>query len=96
MIVPCETFTVVGTPTPTLPMVVLFSLFSTPLRPELFFDHPNVVRRATDSTRGRGGSPKIRSGLAGEMTHPLDSADTVDGTLGLIVICCDALESGEG
>lgn len=77
-------------------MVVLFSLFSTPFRPVLFFEHPIPARRTVDPTRGRGGSPKTRSGLAGEMTHSFDSTDTVDGIFGLIVICCNALESGEG
>lgn len=79
-----------------LPMVLLFSLLSTPFRPVLFFDHPNAARRAVDPARVRGGSPKTRSGLSGEMTHPFDSADTFDGMFGLIVICCNAVESGEG
>ena len=93
MIVPCETFTVVGA---TLAIVELFSLFSTPPRPVLFFDHPNAVRRAVDPTRGRGGRPKTRSGLLGRTAHSFDSTGAADGTFGLIEICCNALESGEG
>ena len=95
IIVPCETFAVAGAPMLMFPMVVLFSLFSTPFRPVLLFDHPNATRRAVDPMRVRGGSPKTRSGLSGEITQPFDSAGTVDSTFGSITICCNALESGE-
>lgn len=94
--VPWETFAVVGALMLMLPIVVLFSLLSALFRPLLFFDHPNAVRRAVDAARGRGGSPKTRSGLSGETTHSFDTFDTFDGIFGLIVICCNAVESGEG
>ena len=72
-----------------LPTLMLFSLFSRPFRPVLLLDHP-------EATQARGESPKTGLGLSGEVIQPLDSIDTIAGTLGLIVICCSALENGEG
>ena len=79
-----------------LPTLVLFSLFSRPFRPVLLLDHPEATRRAVDATQTRGESPKTGLGLSGEVIQPLDSIDTITGTLGLIAICCSALENGEG
>ena len=72
-----------------LPTLMLFSLFSRPFRPVLLLDYP-------EATQARGESPKTGLGLSGEVIQPLDSIDTIAGTLGLIVICCSALENGEG